>query len=607
MNRRQKIIVSVVGIFIVLLALVGITYGYFLTRIQGNTNTKSISVTTADLKLVYDGDNGNIIGGQLLEPQEEGTEPFTKTFTVYNDGNVDINYGVYLIDVINTFERKDDIKYTIECTTDGTEPCGKVETATTFPSGIKELVTATIESKKTHTYTFKFTYYDTGTDQSVDMNKELSAKIQIFAEDESGIIIPFEKDTLAHSVLLSAVKKTHGTEYSETPLTNIGSMLSTTDGVEFIEEFDLSSIQAYDDTDVGATDCAMMGENYCGMHEATYGAPTSCNDVINQYVFVYSINSSNAIKVDGCNGEKPYTIVKRESSLTSAEDDYGTSYFYRGDVESNYVNFAGMCWRLTRIAGDGSMKLILQDKNVECDNISYTGDYSYETGNFGLSTYTGYNGFEDTTVNIINYLNPTVNADKSMATAFKNFQTTLKNTISNKYGKNINQMLKSGDWCIETDAYNEYDPNKEILSEINKNGHKILNVNLIYEAYGRITSEPTITTLKCNGTNMKDWGDTEKTPMYVGTLTVDEILHIGVPTSYDGMNMPKTFLDGEQWWYTLSPATYEYGEKIFAYQGNPTLSVQIANGNGSFRPAINLLNNVNMTGSGTIDEPYVIS
>ena len=45
MNRKQKIIISVTGIFIVLLILVGLTYGYFLTKISDNTNTKSISVT----------------------------------------------------------------------------------------------------------------------------------------------------------------------------------------------------------------------------------------------------------------------------------------------------------------------------------------------------------------------------------------------------------------------------------------------------------------------------------------------------------------------------------------------------------------------------------
>ena len=62
MNRKQKIIISVTGIFIVLLILVGLTYAYFLTRIQGNTNTKSISVTTANLVLEY-GENTNVVQG----------------------------------------------------------------------------------------------------------------------------------------------------------------------------------------------------------------------------------------------------------------------------------------------------------------------------------------------------------------------------------------------------------------------------------------------------------------------------------------------------------------------------------------------------------------
>lgn len=53
MNKRQKITISIVGITIVLLALLGLTYAYFLTRIQGTTNDKSISVTIAELKLVY--------------------------------------------------------------------------------------------------------------------------------------------------------------------------------------------------------------------------------------------------------------------------------------------------------------------------------------------------------------------------------------------------------------------------------------------------------------------------------------------------------------------------------------------------------------------------
>ena len=111
MSRKNKIIVSVVGITIVLLALLGITYAYYLTRIQGNTNTNSISITTANLLLKYDDGSGAIV--------EENIMPgvtFTKTFSVTNEGNAKIdNYVVYLEEVINDLTRTQDLTYTLTC------------------------------------------------------------------------------------------------------------------------------------------------------------------------------------------------------------------------------------------------------------------------------------------------------------------------------------------------------------------------------------------------------------------------------------------------------------------------------------------------------------
>ena len=258
MNRRQKIIISVVGIFIVLLALFGITYGYFLTRIQGNTNTTSITVTTADLKLVYSEGTDGIINMQKIVPSD--TE-YIKTFSVKNEGNANVEYGVYLINVINTFTRKDDIKYTLSCSTDGTLPCGSAN-STTFPSGIKQIVTATIEPNKTHSYTFKFTYKDTGTDQSVDMGKELSAKIQIFGKT-SNEYFPYEEGTLAFNII-NNVKN---------------------------------------------------------------------GNLEGKSTFVANLSSENMVE---------NTTTASDKILSTATDDFGTSYYFRGNPTDNYVNYAGM-------------------------------------------------------------------------------------------------------------------------------------------------------------------------------------------------------------------------------------------------------------------------
>ena len=53
-----------------------------------------------------------------------------------------------------------------------------------------------------------------------------------------------------------------------------------------------------------------------------------------------------------------------EALLASTEDDYGTSYYFRGAVKNNYVQFANKCWRIVRVGGDGSVKLILHNDNT---------------------------------------------------------------------------------------------------------------------------------------------------------------------------------------------------------------------------------------------------
>ena len=104
MNRKQKIIVSITGIFLVLMILVGLTYAYFLTKITGNTNTKSISVTTANLEL-EDGENTNVVQG--INNAEPGYS-VEKIFTATNKGNSTVTYGAALESIVNELTRQED-------------------------------------------------------------------------------------------------------------------------------------------------------------------------------------------------------------------------------------------------------------------------------------------------------------------------------------------------------------------------------------------------------------------------------------------------------------------------------------------------------------------
>lgn len=70
-----------------------------------------------------------------------------------------------------------------------------------------------------------------------------------------------------------------------------------------------------------------------------------------------TVNEDGSVKVSSSEDTNGY--------LCSAPDDYGTSYYYRGTVENNWVKFADSYWRILRINGDGSIRMIYAgDANV---------------------------------------------------------------------------------------------------------------------------------------------------------------------------------------------------------------------------------------------------
>ena len=183
MNRTQKIIVSVVGIFIVLLALLGVTYGYFLTRVIGNTNETSIKITTADLKLEY-GENSSVIVGINNAAPGYTVE---KTFTATNSGDANVTgYKVVLDNVVNELSRTQDLVYTLTCksvnASTGVESgtCNGVSNETLFPKrDVYTVVSNDIAVGIRHEYKLTVTYKEADVDQSIDMGKAYSAKLDI--------------------------------------------------------------------------------------------------------------------------------------------------------------------------------------------------------------------------------------------------------------------------------------------------------------------------------------------------------------------------------------------------------------------------------------------
>jgi len=88
--------------------------------------------------------------------------------------------------------------------------------------------------------------------------------------------------------------------------------------------------------------------------------------------------------------------ISKEAVLASTKDDYGTSYYFRGAVENNYVVFADMCWRIVRIDGLGNIKLVLYNYMKEAERTEVNAENNdnpcasvYDGNNNAFARYSG--------------------------------------------------------------------------------------------------------------------------------------------------------------------------------------------------------------------------
>jgi len=70
-------------------------------------------------------------------------------------------------------------------------------------------------------------------------------------------------------------------------------------------------------------------------------------------------------------------VATEDEGLIKSSDDIGVSYYFRGNVNNNYVLFGDMLWRIVRINGDGTVRMVLDGvtdtiaKYYTADNMSF--------------------------------------------------------------------------------------------------------------------------------------------------------------------------------------------------------------------------------------------
>lgn len=334
-------------------------------------------------------------------------------------------------------------------------------------------------------------------------------------------------------------------------------------------------------------------------------------------------------------------VATTDVGLYKAEDDYGTSYYYRGANDYNYVNFAGFTWRIVRINGDGSIRLILDGSlnkvthngtsvylNKKLKALDSDGNLTFKSSPYNDNAYIGYM-FGDFETNSTSYDDAHENIkDSTIKTYVDAFYEEYLASYQNEY---LADTLFCGDKTRATGYttlgfgtgsnnityYGAYDrlyksstlstPTLECASSEIVADSSLTEEQLAYSRYTSIIDENTRTTKGVLINNSLKYP--------IGLLSADELVMAGAFRSkkntsyylYDayGYETPMLY----QRWWTISSENFT-GSYANVFNSNTLANSLSLNTIGSaygVRPVINLKAEMLVDdGVGTYGSPYTV-
>ena len=293
------------------------------------------------------------------------------------------------------------------------------------------------------------------------------------------------------------------------------------------------------------------------------------------------LNDNDGITAIAAKGTPDFTSTpSTDEGMYAATDNDGPTYYFRGNVQDNYVLFAGHYWRIVRINGNGSIRLIYQGTTAD-------GTGSIATDYYDSSTASG--------ANKTRY--------HSAVRYYYSSGSTMRTTIDAWYKNNIATYAS---WLDNDVGYcNDYSTTSGSYSQYGTS-------SVTFSGQGRLSSSSPVFT--CDETYYETYGlstsGTKNLVYPIGSITMDEVLAAGGSSSGN----TNVYLHTGTPYFTITPDNFYYRSFIVKYY---TPYVQAVNAAGQisatdvytqegFRPVINLASYVYWaSGTGTKDNPYI--
>ena len=603
-DKNKKLIIVVAS----LLLVVGVTFAYFTASTIFGGNGANVSGTTATLEdsvLSVEGSlefsDTNIYPGHKNVSSIKATAtgagvliPYNVIWEGENTLNTPLNYTVYKttneIEVSASCEAKNGVVdgarlYYEECTISNIDSLGSIVSSGTIVKGetkktiiSDEFITSSNEGTVVYYYVI-LEYPNLEENQNSDIGGSFGGKVLVELNDT-------EPDIIIAGTYIESNGEYQEVEDIPTEGYELNTERSTCSN-NAIVGWDKNNKRIYiESLSQSGTECTLYYDEY------------------NEYAGRDYILTDKTID-DSRSGAITGTLTTNTTgTVYSVADDWGTSYVYAGAPTDNWVQFAGYYWRIIRINGDGSIRMI------------YAGTSTSTSGTDDQISTSAYNStYNDNAY--VGYMYGSAGASSYSATHANTNNSTIKGILDNWYKTNIVDKGHSDKVSAEAGFCND-----RRIATSSENWHtsdtkRGYGTNqTYYAAYGRILQNgryksSQAPSLKCSqiGNDMFTVSGSSKgnhkLTYPVGLITSDEVVLAG---GFGGQTNSSYYLNMGQNYWTMSPcyAGSDGWAYVFNVYSDGYLSNYYVIDTYGVRPVINLKADVTITGEGTSDDPYVV-
>jgi len=493
--------------------------------------------------------------------------PYNLIWKGTNSLNTPLKYTVYKtsneIEVNTTCEKKTKVEngaqiLNEECTTTNEDKLGNIISSGTINKSeeetkeilvSEEFITATSDGMSVYYYII-LEYPNLDEDQNIDMGGNFNGTVTVEESNAKPDI----------NILAVKVEQEDGTYQDTTDIPQEGYTLNTEKSVcsnDAKASWDMANKRFYvDNLTKNGTSCYLYFDKR-----------------------LLSITSDTILANVTVNEGTPdfSQVADTDEGVYKAQDDDGTSYYFRGAVENNYVKFANKFWRIIRINGDGTVRLIYDGDSARANGSTFTFETSQFNAYYILNMYLGFKYTSQY------QLHGTQNESDMLKTLIVWYEKNLRN-----YEDKLDQ---NAGFCGDRTVYS---------------GSGLGMGTTYYGANKRVGSDksPILTCLEEDLYTKTGSSKGNKSLMNpIGLITADEAAMAG---GVWGIPNKKYYLFSGGYDWTLSPSYFSDRAYMMGIdQFGAFFHTMVLDSRG-IRPVINLRSDVKLTGTGTMTDPYIV-